>query len=613
MSLQVWLPLNGNLHNQGLDGKIINTSNSGAVINNNGKIGKCYSFDGVDDWIQWSINKEDYGNKPISFCCWFKSDLTKASGTILDLAADLTLGYSYSSNTIKFNYWRVYGTSSARSGDSNTISNSFNANTWHHITAVFDDTTNKIYVDGILQDTWQSKSQKFWEPLLGASYNKFSIGKSAGSNIWVGGLINDVRIYNHALSDKEIEEIAKGLILHYKLDDSYAETTTMLSSSITTTAYNSSLGKYGYNTDSNLGKVDGLFQGKQCTKVYTLTAGQTAQPYAYFGNLFTSDGTNQPAYKTLSFDYYTTVPTTTWLNIYKLGSGTGTATWKTSNSDGIKTGTYTNSSNSISVKPNEWNHIEVIFHGTTAANAEWGYCINGPAHTTNENYYFLYANIQLEENDHATGYGESMHSNIIYDSSGYNNNGEIIGSLETIAITTQRYSYTTKFDGNTACIKIPYNDINPDRIFTVNLWFYKDALGSKNYETLFGGPSGFEMDTRAGSASTLSLYMASTRGGNVYTPLNLNEWTMITMVRDGVNELYYVNGDLKKTIEAKGMPNGQYRIGAWASDTGQNYYGYISDFRIYATALTAKQILELYHTSATIDNKGNIYAREVIE
>ena len=39
----------------------------------------------------------------------------------------------------------------------------------------------------------------------------------------------------------------------------------------------------------------------------------------------------------------------------------------------------------------------------------------------------------------------------------------------------------------------------------------------------------------------------------------------------------------------------------------------ISDFRIYATALSEEDILELYHTSATIDNKGNIYARELVE
>ena len=51
-----------------------------------------------------------------------------------------------------------------------------------------------------------------------------------GNNIAIGGAtyyggmqffgkINDVRIYDHCLSNKEIKEIAKGLMLHYKLDN----------------------------------------------------------------------------------------------------------------------------------------------------------------------------------------------------------------------------------------------------------------------------------------------------------------------------------------------------------------------------------------------------------
>jgi len=40
--------------------------------------------------------------------------------------------------------------------------------------------------------------------------------------------MNDVRVYSHALSAKEVEEIAKGLVLHYQLNDPYIESTTNL-------------------------------------------------------------------------------------------------------------------------------------------------------------------------------------------------------------------------------------------------------------------------------------------------------------------------------------------------------------------------------------------------
>lgn len=42
MSLRVWLPLNGNLDNQGLY-NLPNPSLNRMVLDNNGKIGKCYS------------------------------------------------------------------------------------------------------------------------------------------------------------------------------------------------------------------------------------------------------------------------------------------------------------------------------------------------------------------------------------------------------------------------------------------------------------------------------------------------------------------------------------------------------------------------------------------
>jgi hypothetical protein len=58
--------------------------------------------------------------------------------------------------------------------------------------------------------------------------------------------LNDVRLYDHCLSQKEILEIAKGLILHYPMDDSYVEpTTNLLNSQWTYTNFsNAPLGSY---------------------------------------------------------------------------------------------------------------------------------------------------------------------------------------------------------------------------------------------------------------------------------------------------------------------------------------------------------------------------------
>ena len=69
MSLIVWLPLNGNLENQGLSN--VTVTNNGATVDNNGKIGKCYNFSSSNNAYlqlpQISINRSE-----MSFCIWAK-------------------------------------------------------------------------------------------------------------------------------------------------------------------------------------------------------------------------------------------------------------------------------------------------------------------------------------------------------------------------------------------------------------------------------------------------------------------------------------------------------------------------------------------------------------
>ncbi len=617
MSLQVWLPLNGDLHNQGLNN--VQPTATGTIISTSGKIGSCYQFGTSASDI--TIPKEAMTSftTEASVCFWIKILSWNSSyATFFQAGTASTAWAAYIFSLLRNN---------ANSNCCFTISNGSSAsnaayltptlelNVWYHISLIYKTGHCLIYINGQLhQDYTTSIVPNF------AGITTIKIGRCTnGSSYQTNCLINDFRIYNHALSVKEVKEIAKGLVLHYKLDDGYTEASTFLTSEITNTAYNSQNGKYGYNETSNLAKTIGYFQGKTCVKISTITAGQSAQPYSYFSNLYTSDGTNAPAYKALSFDYYTTVPTTTWLNIYKLGNGTGTATWKTTNSDGVFTGTYTNSSNSIRVKPNEWNHVEVILHGTATSDAQWGYCINGPAHTSDPNYYFLYANIQLEQNDHTTAYGSLFHNNIVYDSSGYSNNAVSVGTITT-SNSSPRYNLSTNFNG-ASCIKNDNFNL-PGKIWTVTCWYYKPT-NPTGYEGLFclSRNAGADADKKfAAMPNSSYIWYKGESGSTSISQIKIGQWTFLALVCNGSTVTVYQNDQSIGTFNAGNELTGadDLVIGARsnsanAATTSVYFTGQMSDFRIYATALAADDIKELYHTPYSIDRNGNVYAREVVE
>lgn len=577
MSLQVWLPLNGNLNNQGLKDVIVNVSGT-TTFSSEGKIGQCLSCNGSTFWTipSFSIGAE------VSICCWIKTSTNGKMPWVLESNANNKLNL-YMSSIYTLNTGD--GNNNPFQDDSNNSISVLTDGKWHHHVVTFGNSIAKLYIDGI----YHGKAKTFRNPTTTNKNFRIAGGYNNGTHTYdFNGLINDVRIYDHALSAKEVEEVSKGLVLHYKLDqlaninnNLYTGSKNFSGTWVNGSAWSTSPETYnGFTVKQRSNTWGGLAQNIPATN----------------GDIFT-----------ISF----------WA---KVDSGGNILSIHRSNLGNVVTGLTILDGNFSS--GNDW--VVTTIDGTQWKRY-WGTLRIDSTEITylqwriensvaNKNLYI--AGLTLEK-----GYGTKVWSpsasendsiGKIYDSSGYENHGTSI-SFPVLSNNTIRYKNSLLFDGIDDAIQFPYNQINPSGIFTVNLWFYKNELGSKNYETLFGGPSGFEMDTRSGSSTTLSLYMASVRGGNVFSPFTLNTWYMITMVRDGINELYYVNGNLVKTIEAKSMPTGTYYIGAWNVSTSQNYKGNISDFRLYATVLTEEQIKELYNTSATIDNNGNIYSRDFIE
>lgn len=222
MSLAVWLPLNGDLHNQGLNK--ITVVNNGAVINNGGKIGQCYSFDkSIPSYLKIDnpITSAKYG---ITFTFWIKI-AANANGN--NQIIHIGNGAGWNSNRctcfirsgtsqIVFCCGDGTDTSASHSTQYNCISSAIDLNTWVHITCIYFNKNLKIYINGI-----QNKSYDTTIIPSFTNVNYIGIGAAPNAGEPCSCMLNDVRIYDHCLSQKEVEELSKALVVHYTLDNVY--------------------------------------------------------------------------------------------------------------------------------------------------------------------------------------------------------------------------------------------------------------------------------------------------------------------------------------------------------------------------------------------------------
>ena len=596
MSLQVWLPLNVDLRNQGIS-NIAVTNNGATYSSTGGKLGGCYYFGGTGYFSSDSLSAD---MKTAAF--WVKLSNLNNAVVFADYKSRLAFGI-YSTYLV----CSCVDSSGPKTCYDKTL---LTANEWIHVAIVKTSSVYLLYINGVLQTP--NSTLDYWSSNIS---DKFTLGARSNGSTCMTGYINDFRLYDHCLSAQEVKEISKGLVLHLPLSDRYIENTTNLITAddcLSATCYNGATSKYSYGETTNMYKTVGTFQGRKCTKVYNQTSGTGMYPYVYINNMYTSNGTNAPEYKTLSFDYYSTISTS--ICPYKLGNGTGTATYKVTNTE-TKTGTGTNSV-TIPVKSNMWNHVEITFHGTTDADAQWGYIQNQPSHTASTSNYWLFANMQLEAKDHATGYAgvnSTRTSTIVKDVSGYRNNGIITGNLDVIS-GSPRYTTATHFSATTQKILIQ-NLVTTgfSNSYTFSWWGKTNAFSGKMF---WGFADGVRLNGiyngnlwNTGDGSNNPIYKPNTTT-QVSAP-SLNEWHHFVMVGNGTSCLVYLDGVLWGQAKTyKSISGTKIYFNGWDSSTSYTTDNMaISDFRMYATALTANDVLSLYNNGAYIDSAGNIHGQ----
>ncbi len=184
--------------------------NAGTLTNGptwtGGRRGSAVSFDGTDDYINVAdANSLDIASTG-SVSYWFKRN---ASGTGANVGKWTASGNQRSYNLEVYTddkiYWTITSDGTGGSGSTKTqfISTSTYTDTnWHHLVGTFSSGTMTVYLDGasIAGSTTGTASSVY------NSTSVLQIG-AYGGGTYTNGLIDEVRVYNRALSADEIQTL----------------------------------------------------------------------------------------------------------------------------------------------------------------------------------------------------------------------------------------------------------------------------------------------------------------------------------------------------------------------------------------------------------------------
>lgn len=167
---------------------------------------RAFNLDGTDDFIDCGIAVTNAlkGKDKLTVEAWVYPTQNSVGKSILGNHQSNTQFNIQHSSTNQFNFFIGFGTYAVT-----TASNSVVLNTWQHIAGVFDDNVLRFYINGVLSGTTAVPSSY----VLNASCNtNVWIGKSAFGGENFQGSIDEVRIWDRAVCQGEIQKNMNGII-----------------------------------------------------------------------------------------------------------------------------------------------------------------------------------------------------------------------------------------------------------------------------------------------------------------------------------------------------------------------------------------------------------------
>jgi hypothetical protein len=180
-------------------------NNNGTLYNSpswvDGKFGKALSFDGVDDYVEIPDAPSLQITNAITISAWLKFPVGVASGKGVVQKYPGGGDYDYMLYLSLNGYPSIYFKNPAGTAFATNYPVDHRDNNWHHWVGTFDGRYLKIYVDGVLRNTTDT----------GGTTIRVTSGQPLhimhGWSGYLNGIIDEVHIYNRALSGEEIQDL----------------------------------------------------------------------------------------------------------------------------------------------------------------------------------------------------------------------------------------------------------------------------------------------------------------------------------------------------------------------------------------------------------------------
>lgn len=642
----------GNCYSFGKDTAltVLTNSNNKPITNSSGQVIEITNLTDAktNSYIDIDANVANQLNSAFSFSLWLRIDgwntawETYVYGGIGGSSwNNYIFGLLRNNTNSTITFTMGNGTNSTQA---NCVSDILTTGKWYHVACTYGAGVMKMYIDGVLVNEYVTNITPDFSKI-----STFHLGALDSITYQTNSSFNDFRLYNHCLSKLEIKRLSQGLVVHYPLNrNDWGQENLLLNAQLlplassvtiplTDSKDNVIIDSFGQRVDiskpanaytrdcSPRGstarqlRADGLYEAK-CTSAwqgistwanaYDLVIGQR---YTYSFYFYTDGSTKNLSFYPMIYNSNNVRDTSSTLPISVDGGDYV-------NANSRPFGSFSNTSPKRHYVTFEWNNtmasiiknggsieLSIQVHGTFN-NGEYG-CIYAPKLEIGDKMTQWCPNLS-----DAFALTMGLDKTTEFDISGFRNNGNKITDTMTYTSDSVKYQISTNFNGIDDGILIDdlvlSNIIN--NAVTYAFWI-KPENESGARSVYFSSYSGTSWSIEKTTDNVIRSYWNGSPD-EVCNGATITDgvWQHICITKDGTNDIkVYINGVQKwsstATHKALTFPT-TYRIGRDTRyNDGTPYKGLMSDFRIYATALSADDVKLLYQNSATIDSDGIIH------